>query len=151
MLFALLTAQMAQAVPCGTLLDDLDVRAYWFDSEESSMWFPLAKAAFQKSALPPARRAMLPADATVRNTFSVTDFVFYAGTTDAGERRVRAFNYAATVSLAGAPDQCFFVWFSDTSKDINVIIEQDKSGNLMLGSNNKLDKKVYLRLQPYRQ
>jgi len=147
--FALLTSQIAQAIPCGTLLNDLEMRTYKFYSEEQSIWFSLWVAAFQRSELPPARRAMLPAGATVTNAFSVTDIYFYAGTTEEEEKRLQRYNYAATVSLANAPDQCFFVWFSDTSKEINVIIEQQQSGNLVLGSNNKLDKSVYLTLQPY--
>jgi len=148
LLFVLIAAQIAQAIPCGTLLDNLDVRTYNFLHSPPSTRKPLLVAAFERTELPTTQKAMLGAGATVRNSFSVTDIQFTSDATVTQMSQLQRFTYAATVSLSGASDQCFFVWFSDKSMDINVIIDQDQYGNLVLGSNNKLDTNVYMTLAP---
>lgn len=143
-----ITTGTAHALPCSGLSTDLIAETFVIEHSAQCLKKALQEVTFKKIPFSSSNFESLGDSLNVKETFSVENPKFSAGADEAELRLLTRYDRAAIVQSIKSPDTCFLVWFSSDGKlrDANMILSQNASGAISLGSDNKRDNSEYMHL-----
>lgn len=140
----------ANAAPCSAVDGSLINGNFTFTHTALSVKKQLLKMTVFQTTPATSSKRMLGDGApfVLHGLYNVTNLQFASDATEDQIRLLQQTAQVATVTQPNSPDLCFLVWFSTDNQllDVNVILGQNGSGDMSLGSSSKLDPNLYMTL-----